>query len=218
MRKDTWFRGALLGVLFLGGLALLAVPVAGQAGGGPTNGENDEDEPVYDCGDHPCIDYIEVLGEMPVAFLSGQDPIGATIYLVHFNDGTSGEYACGGSPGSIGRCHRDPYHYGHMVRPPGWLIEKNKRMRERQRKIRDSACAVIEPLSIAGGLSALGTVGLAQFMDDYVAWATRWSFRFAGIPAVIAVEILNGWCYLTAGDTGGTGGESGRLEKELLAR
>lgn len=212
-------RGALFGVLFFGGLALLAPPVTAQAGGGPTDGENDGEEPVYDCGDHPCVDYIEVFGEMPTGFSTDPygNPIGGTIYRVHFDDGTYGDYACGGSPSTVGRCHRDPFHYGLMVNPPGWLIEKNRRIQERNRKIRDHACAVIEPLSIAGGLSALGTAGLAQFMDDYVAWATRWGFRFAGIPAVLAVEILNGWCYLTAGDID-PGGESRSLEKELLAR
>lgn len=214
-RRNSWFRGALLGVLLFGGLVLFAVPLVAQAGGGPTDGENDEDEPVYDCHGRPCVDYVEVIGQMPGVVTEQTD----TIFRVYFTNGDFGDYACGGPVGSVSRCHRgvNPYFYGRMVHPPAWLVEKNRRMRERQQQMRDSACAVIEPLSIAGGLSALGTAGLAQFMDDFVGWATRWGFRVAGLTAVLAIEILNGWCYLTSGDID-PGGRSADWERELLVR
>ncbi len=46
MRKDSWLRGALLSVLVLGGLVLLALPAIAQ-GGGPTDGDNDDDSCPY---------------------------------------------------------------------------------------------------------------------------------------------------------------------------
>lgn len=59
-RKDSWYRGALLSVLFFGGLVLLAsVPVSAQGGG-----ETEEDD---DCEVNTICEEITVTGQNPPA-------------------------------------------------------------------------------------------------------------------------------------------------------
>ena len=173
-------RGALLSVLFFGGLALFAAPVVAQAGGGSDPCDPDDDS---------CT---TVIGEYwDAEFIQQQLDALERLFQAHYEatNPTTG-------PACYSDCLFGPTGHPSQNMTP----EELKELRQRLKKMSDEACDLVGEITAIGGIASLTAAGAERWLKKFSQWVARHGGKAAAaklLPAGVALEVVAAACYIS---------------------
>ena len=165
-------RGALLSVLFFGGVSLLAVaPMEAQAGG--------------DADDCPTDECVTVTGKaVDVDFLNQQLDALERLFEAH--------YRATLPTNTTQECYSDC-----LICPS--YGETNRLTAAEVNQMVDEACAMLSEVTAIGGIAALSAAGAERLSTRFAKWVARYGGSQAAaklLPGGLIMEVLAGACYI----------------------